>query len=177
MKKRLFRGIPLIFASIIALSSCTGGGVDKQQEETPEETTIVEPAEEIATVSNPWMEVSDVEMAASTLYDFTAPTGVTNIMYQYNVATQMAEVDFALEGVNWTFRLQPSEEINDITGMYVNWDTILVDETTNATIMKNDQYTAYLWNDGETTFSAVGETTETNDWYQDTWLRINLVEG
>ena len=78
---------------------------------------------------NPWISVSAEELTDTLGLAFSVPEGAENIAYRILEAEQMAEMTFSLDGMDYTARIKPAAEFEDISGMYFDWETPNEDST------------------------------------------------
>lgn len=91
-------------------------------------------------VANPWVETDHNDLLEATGCNMVAPASATNIVYSYLDTTKMAQMTYDMDGASWTYRMLPTGEYNDISGMYYEWNT-----QNNGRIAGNDD-TYYSYN-------------------------------
>lgn len=112
-------------AAAMILSSCGGSlgdpsGASGAATEAQGET---ESGEGTASVGNPWEDnVSEQEVYVLTGAYFIVPPDATDVVYRVNASQELAEMDFKLDGMDFTARMKPTEEFEDISGMYYEWE-------------------------------------------------------
>lgn len=98
--------------------------------ETPnEESTIIvvddAPEEEIyesTWMANPWVDSDKAGVLEATGFDMVAPEGAANLAYSYMPSTGMAQLNYVMDKAMWVLRMQHTEELEDISGMYLDWN-------------------------------------------------------
>jgi hypothetical protein len=135
MKKRL---VGIMTASMVAISlmgcgatqqtttteaiestaeSATGSTTEAAtQAESTDETTA-----ELVGIANPWTESDATGVLNATGFELTAPEGATDVSYAYMAETGLAQISYAKDGIDWTYRVQVADELTDISGMYYEW--------------------------------------------------------
>lgn len=128
MKKRY-----LLAAAAAALCAvtATGCGSSSAKETTAaaetttaaatEEATEAATEAETAQIANPWTESDEEGVAAATGFDMKAPEGATEISYSYMAEGGMAQMKYQLDGADWTYRMQLTDALTDISGMNYDW--------------------------------------------------------
>ena len=75
----------------------------------------------LPSVANPWTD-ADAESVETVIgVRFGVPEGAENVAYRMLESEQLAEMDFTLDGMEYTARIRPSAEFEDISGMYFDW--------------------------------------------------------
>lgn len=127
MKRRLI-GLILVVMGL-TLAAC--GSKEKKTEVSAKEPAIIvvedAPEEEIYEeqgfgVPNPWVDSDEAGVLEATGFDLVAPEGATNIAYSYASSMGMAQLNFNMENAMWIYRMQPTEALEDISGIYCEWD-------------------------------------------------------
>ena len=145
-------GIITISAIILAsLAGCSGNtAAPVQQEQT---------AEPVAGLANPW----NYEATAQDIKDLTGkeliiPDGATDITYGILDTEKLGEVSFTLDGKQYCARLKVTEDYEDISGLYYEWDADGVDVICgyDADVRQNfaDTINNVLWSDGSIMYSV-----------------------
>ena len=83
----------------------------------------------IAGVPNPWTETTAEGLMEALGIAFTVPEGAQNIAFRMLESDSLAEMDFDLDGMSYTARIQPAVEWTDISGMYYEWENTMEDFT------------------------------------------------
>ena len=73
------------------------------------------------TVANPWVEATSADIAEAIGAAFGIPEGAEEITYALMPGQGLAEMNFKLDGIAYTARIQPAEAFTDIAGLYYEW--------------------------------------------------------
>ena len=130
MKKRI---IVLVLASVLSaavLSGCTinatlnRSGSDKKDTIEVEEDTGEEAEDEAGStyIGNPWRDVDADEIAEVMNAGFIIPDGATDVHYSIMDEGPLAQADFTYDGLDFTARMQRTDDFEDISGCYYDWD-------------------------------------------------------
>ena len=76
-----------------------------------------------AQIANPWTESDKQGVADATGFEMTAPAGATDVSYSYMESDSLAQLTYELDGKKWTYRMQETDALTDISGMYMDWDS------------------------------------------------------
>lgn len=149
MKKKLVLALTMMAVSALAMNGCgsSAGQGDSKEEQSVEVTSIsLEPKEESTNTStaqseestaqttestelaNPWIESDWQGVITATGFDMTAPDGATNVTYSYMSESGTAQMSYELDGEQWSYRIQPADELTDISGMNYDWDGVIDDQ-------------------------------------------------
>ena len=75
---------------------------------------------------NPWVTMTADEIAQVAGLSFNVPEGAENVIYAYMADDQLAEMQFTLDGDEYTARFKPDAleagQIDNISGMYFEWE-------------------------------------------------------
>ena len=94
----------------------------KEEEKEAEEPAKEEDKKtENAGMANPWTESDKQGVLDATGFEMTAPEGATDVAYSYMKDSKMAQMTYKLDGADWTYRIQPANELTDISGMNYEW--------------------------------------------------------
>jgi len=77
--------------------------------------------DEIVGMANPWTDSDKQGVLDATGFDLTLPESATKAVYSYMESDKLAQVSYNLDGYSWNFRVQPSSELTDISGVYYEW--------------------------------------------------------
>ena len=116
MKKSI---ILTLMAMALGGSMLAGCGSSNQTAATVAETT--EETETATGLANPWTETDANGLLENTGFEMTAPDGATDVCYAYMNDGGMAEMTYTLDDAEWTYRMQYSDELTDISGLYIDW--------------------------------------------------------
>lgn len=106
MKKVLM--IVLSVLCVLALASCA----NKKAEE---ESTVG--------MSNPWEDTDAEGFVEKTGLDLNVPEEAENVIFRVLTETKLGEMRFTLDGVTYNARIQYTDEWEDLSGIYVSWDS------------------------------------------------------
>lgn len=135
-KKTIFLVLSLTVISAMLLAGCSskpdqGSSTDDQKQE----------------IANPWTGSDEQGVAEATGFDLAAPDGATDIAYSYMAEGAMAQMTYALDGANWTYRIQAADELTDISGMAYEW----TEETAGSVAGREAGYCTYATSGSKTT--------------------------
>lgn len=82
-----------------------------------------------AGISNPWTDTTADGLMEALGLEFTVPEGAENVCFRMLKDESLAEMDFDLDGMTYTARIQPDAEWTDISGMYYEWENTQEDIT------------------------------------------------
>lgn len=144
-KKTIILALSLTVISAMLLAGCSskpdqGSSTDDQKQE----------------IANPWTDSDEQGVAEATGFDMAAPNGSTDISYSYMTEGAMAQMTYALDGANWTYRIQAADELTDISGMAYEW----TGETEGSVAGREAAYCTYTASDNKTT-----DTVRLVNWY------------
>lgn len=60
----------------------------------------------------------------ATGFDMEAPADAANVAYSYMTGTSMAQMNYVMEDAMWVYRMQHTDELEDISGMHYDWNYI-----------------------------------------------------
>ncbi len=107
MKKILI--FVLSVAAAFALVSCAN-----KQAETVEPTVGM---------ANPWEETDAEGFVQKTGLDLNVPEGAENVVYRVLTGEKLGEIQFTLNGSECAARIKAAAEWEDLSGMYLTWDS------------------------------------------------------
>ena len=73
-------------------------------------------------LSNPWTEMSQDELWQVSGLRLGVPEGAENVVCRWLESEGLAEVQFTLDGDEYCARVQPGDELMNISGMYFAWE-------------------------------------------------------
>lgn len=157
----------LIIAGVLCASSLMACGAkpdaqtDKKTEkqaETQVEADVDIDAKEDEQVNypNPWVESDRQGVVEATSYELDPLEGATDVVYSYLTDLCLAQVTFKKDGCDWVYRVQPTDSLEDISGMNYKWDSV-----DDAAVLKYK---------GE--FKAYSDATEDTEYIDD----VNVVQ-
>ena len=129
MKKKLILTLTAAAVSMAMITGCgssseTAATEASQTESEAAESTEAEGTEseeDVIGMANPWIESDEQGVLEATGFDMKAPEGATDVAYSYIPDNKLAQMQYALDDINWTYRMEPSDELMDISGMYYGW--------------------------------------------------------
>lgn len=74
-------------------------------------------------IANPWTPTTAQGLMDALGLQLGLPDGATNVRWRMMESQQMGEVQFTWQGVDYTARVQPTDEFEDISGMYYQWES------------------------------------------------------
>ena len=80
-------------------------------------------------MTNPWLDTTAEGLMEALGVEFKVPEGAENVVFRMLREESLAEMDFDLDGMTYTARIQPAVEWTDISGMYYKWENTLEDFT------------------------------------------------
>ncbi len=130
------------------------------EEELPTEgamEAINDTAATVATVINPMRGVTFAQMTEELHLKVTLPEGAAeNNRYIYDLGDEkLGEVNFAYDGKEYSLRVQKTEELSDIAGLYYTFD---VDDTAKGTWLRlctSEQVGSISWYNNEYTYCLI----------------------
>ncbi len=96
-------------AAAFALVSCAN-----------KQTETVEPTVGMA---NPWEETDAEGFVQKSGLDLNVPEGAENVIYRVLTDEKLGEIQFTLNGNEYTARVKGTAEFEDLSGIYVTWDS------------------------------------------------------
>lgn len=73
-------------------------------------------------IENPWVITDKDGVIEATGLNIYAPEDASNALYSYLKTSDLAQVTFTYEGYDdWTFRMQKTDMLMDISGLYYEW--------------------------------------------------------
>ena len=73
-------------------------------------------------MANPWTQTTAQGLMDVLGLQLGLPDGATNVTWQMMENPQMGQVQFTWQGEDYTSRVAPTDEFEDISGMYYNWE-------------------------------------------------------
>lgn len=146
----------LVGMSVMLMLSVSACGTKTENTATPQapdaEPVIEEPATEEpeaeepeAGLANPWTESDREGVLTATGFDLNVPDEAENVVYSYMEADKMAQVSYVMNNHDWTYRVQQTDGLQDISGMYYEW---VAEEDTNVADCEAE-IKAYVENNGD----------------------------
>lgn len=75
-------------------------------------------------MGNPWVDSDKAGVLEATGFDMEAPADAANVAYSYMTGTGMAQMNYVMEDAMWVYRMQHTDELEDISGMHYDWNYI-----------------------------------------------------
>lgn len=148
MKKKITSVLVVMAISMMILAGCTvSASPETQKSESAGTSKQTEPA-------NPWTESDEQGVLAATGFDLTAPDGAAAVSYSYMADGALAQMTYELDGAKWTYRMQMTDALTDISGMELQWS-----ETTNCSVAGRE---AVYYGD---TADDASESAQLVNWY------------
>lgn len=116
--KRKFVGF-LLCIMVFLLAACAS------QDKVVESTAIDIPEDETSEgmgIANPWIDSDQAGVFKATGFDLIAPAGAANAAYSYMPSTGMAQLNYTMDHAMWVYRVQPTDALEDISGIYCEWN-------------------------------------------------------
>ncbi len=144
-----------VLLSIAALSAC--GTKENNTSNTADngETTVG--------IANPWTDSDRGGVLDATGFDLSVPEGAENVAYSYMQEESLAQVSYVLDGNEWTYRVRPTEHLEDLSGMCYEWD---IEEDGTVGDMEAKIY-AYSEADEDSEFIDDVFSVHVVNWYDD----------
>lgn len=131
MRKNFKLMLAAVAVSVTAMTGC-GNTSDKAAAEaetqaeteaaTAEESTAEESTDaEAIGMPNPWTESDEQGVLEATGFELKAPEGAAEVNYSYLQESNMAQMTYVLDDISWTYRMEPADELTDISGIYQDW--------------------------------------------------------
>ncbi len=131
MRKNFKLMLAAVAVSVTAMTGC-GNTSDKAaaEAETQAETEAAAAEESTAEEStdaeaigmpNPWTESDEQGVLEATGFELKAPEGAAEVNYSYLQESNMAQMTYVLDDISWTYRMEPADELTDISGIYQDW--------------------------------------------------------
>ncbi|MCR4705395.1 MAG: hypothetical protein K5641_04960 [Lachnospiraceae bacterium] len=115
MKKRLI----VILAGLLTITILNGCG--EKKESAPQEAK--EKKEITTQIANPWSNSDKQGVKDALGFDMPdAPSDATQVSYSYMKDGGMAQLSYKTGERDWTYRMQKTDKLTDISGMYYDWD-------------------------------------------------------
>lgn len=143
MKTTVIKAFLLLLAAslLLSLSACGKSGTlsDEEAEEMirqleKQEAALVEDLEKQSEIfdnftgtngiGNPWSECSNEDIRGHLGQAFTINDDYRNVTIRWNDVIGMAEMLYSYGDLDLNARMQAAAEFNDISGLYIEWDTV-----------------------------------------------------
>ena len=123
--------ILIITAAAIGAAAMTGCSKTADNKATAAESTAESTTEESTEESseaetaigmpNQWTDSDEQGVLEATGLEIAAPEGATEVSYSYMEESKLAQVKYVLDDISWVYRMEPADELTDISGMYYEW--------------------------------------------------------
>lgn len=126
--------LSIVTASVLALAMTACGNqttetrktsvTESQTTEAITEASASDSTEEAQNadgLANPWTDSDQAGVLEATGFDLAAPDDASDVAYSYMADEKLAQMTFAQAGVNYTYRVQSTDGLTDISGMYYDW--------------------------------------------------------
>ncbi|MBE5960350.1 MAG: hypothetical protein E7256_03025 [Lachnospiraceae bacterium] len=115
-----------LLLAVVMLLSLTGCGKKEAQETQNQEIQSTSQTEKKpdGQDDHSWEDVDADTIYSYLGFRFTEPAGATNIIYRWDAANSIGQMQFQLSGTEWTARAKKTTSIEDISGMSYSWDTL-----------------------------------------------------
>ena len=148
--------LALTLAALTLTSFASCAKEEAAEPEAAEQTQEVETAEETApsggySLANPWKTATQEDVKAQFGVTFNVPKDAADVIYRINTISNMAEMQFTLDGVKWNARIAEAEAAADISGMHYVWSTTntlklgKIEGTVKTATSDNKNIGAGLW--------------------------------
>ena len=119
-------------------------------------------------IGNPWnYDASTDDVKKLTGQDFIVPSGATDVTYAVLESEKLAEMNFTLNGINYTLRMEPTPDLKDISGLYYEWDVEGVYNIDGiefkARTNNSDHICNVLWRQGDISYSLTNNSGNVTD--------------
>ncbi|MDO4488585.1 MAG: hypothetical protein Q4B67_05815 [Eubacteriales bacterium] len=148
----------LVAVLIFSMAGCgkKSSGDGSEKTETVEKTTKAkkdtsdnQPANTGIGLANPWEDVDADTLYSYLGFRFTEPEKAKDIVYRWEDADGIGEIQFTLNKVEWTARAKQADEMLDISGMNYVWENSDTAYLTNYNFELDGEY--YYTPDGKKT--------------------------
>lgn len=124
IKKRCLVAALAMGLSVSMLAGCgkSGAFVVDQPDAIVTITEDEDSSEVTVGIENPWVDTNQEGVLEATGLNIYIPEEATNAQYSYMKTDDMAQVTFSYFGNDdWTFRMQKTDMLMDISGLYYEW--------------------------------------------------------
>lgn len=113
--------VMLLLLSMVGLCGCGTVAANDTNENT-NEVVVSKEQEDAETIINPWTDSDEQGVLEATGFDLALPEGATDVLYSYMNESKLAQVMYKLDGIDWNYRVQAADKLQDISGMNYEWD-------------------------------------------------------
>ena len=115
-------------------------------------------------IANPWIESDRDGVKEATGYDLNVPEDAQNVVYSYMEDGKLAQVSYTINNHEWTYRVQATDGLTDISGMNYEW--VLEDSETIGG--HEAELKAYVENNGDSEYLDDMFGVQVVNWYDET---------
>ena len=140
-------------------ASAAADSADETEETGNADTAdVLQEEEPLVGMANPWRDTAASEIA-DTFTIYPGPLdGAENVVYQISDTLKMAQTMFTLDNIDYVYRVGYTEEFEDISGCYYDWD-------------HEEEFTYQDCSAVEKRVIDESETIDVLTWYDDTFSR------
>ncbi len=120
MKKLLI--ITIALSMILSLAACGDNGTVSIDVSSAASAGESEVASSVG-MPNPWVETDAATIEENIGVTFFDVEGASDVSYQYMESDKLAQMHLTVDGVEWTARIKPTNDYDDISGMEFEWET------------------------------------------------------
>lgn len=113
-------GIFAMLLMLLALSACGGNSIDANNASSADERVNGY----MDGSTNPWTASDKNGVLEATGFDINPPEGATDVYYSFIEESKLAQMTYVLDELEFTYRIKASSELEDISGMHYEWDSI-----------------------------------------------------
>lgn len=143
MKKNVASLMSLSLAAAMLLAGCGSAAHSGESGEGQE-------------LANPWTASDELGVEEATGFGMTAPDGASEVSYSYMADDAVAQMSYELDGASWTYRIQLSDALTDISGMAYQW----LEESECSVAGRDAVYCGYTASDHD-----AAEAAQLVNWY------------
>lgn len=115
------RKIVVLMCGMMLLSLVACGKTAEQSNDKADTQTEKVKVTAAAKRANPWTISDKRGIYNATGFNMEAPQGATKVSYSYMAKGLMAQLSYVYEDVEWVYRIQPTGQLKDISGMNYDW--------------------------------------------------------
>ena len=124
------RSALIILTAILALGTAGCKKAETSQANNADTDTA---KEETVAIANPWKDdVSADDVANLVGTYFIVPEGAKDVRYRIDEHDKLAEMNFTLDDLEFCARMEPTEALKDISGMFFEWEAEMDDNIYGA---------------------------------------------
>jgi hypothetical protein len=131
MRKKVILALSAMAISAAVMTGCdtsastaeSGNTNTSQAEESSADAETADAKTDTNQLANPWTDTDQEGLASATGFEMTAPDGATDVSYSYMSESGLAQMTFKLDDTDWVYRMQMADELTDISGISIEWDS------------------------------------------------------